>query len=725
MRLKLGLPKGRRLGMRAKLMVGLLVAMFPAFLLVVSGDLRRFADRRDAAWQESHAIAEAASALLQEQIEHAATLSRLVLAAGRSSGSVAAAPAIHLEEIRQAYPECLEVFLLGQDGQVLASAPAEPLPLIHPDALHRTTSTNLPVVSDVFLSGLDDRPVIQVLVPLRSGEQHAGAAGVTLDLRFWGSQLSRLTRKGTYDVAVYDRQGWVVHSTSDPELPWPQRDWADYAPVRKALQGEAVEIRDDYSAPNGHTYLGAAVAVPQHGWAITVWQHARESLGDPSNQMTRDLAVLAALTLAAIVAAVWIGSWFSSPVTRLAQHARGLGRGQLNERIELRTGDELEELAEALNNMARQIEERDRKLRNRTAELEAIITQSADGIAIHGPRGELQRLNPAGIRILGRSPGLGLSPAEQIEWFKIRTVSDTPIDPGDLPVAAALRGETRVAEELHIETEAGQERFVAFSASPLTDARGHVYGAVSIFRDMTHFHQAQQEKDDFVSVISHELKTPITSIKGYAQMLLRRAEERLADEKELKGLRIINDEVDRMVDLINQLLDVSRIEARRLELNLERVDLVALAADAVDRLQMTTTRHTLRLRAPQGPLWVQGDAMRLNQVFGNLIMNAIKYSPAGGPIEISLENQEGRAWVSVRDWGIGIAPEDQPHLFQRFYRGKRKSSSSLTGMGLGLYISRQIVERHGGDIVFYSQPGQGTTFLFWLLLSDGSQPPSA
>ena len=187
--------------------------------------------------------------------------------------------------------------------------------------------------------------------------------------------------------------------------------------------------------------------------------------------------------------------------------------------------------------------------------------------------------------------------------------------------------------------------------------------------------------------------------------------------EDLKGLRIINTEVDRIVDLVNQLLDVSRLETQRLQLNLEPVDLVALAQEAVERLQTTTDRHTLRLRAPEAPLWVEGDAMRLAQVLGNLITNAIKYSPNGGPVEITLESHEGRGWVSVRDWGVGIAPEDQAHLFRRFYRGSRRAGGTLGGMGLGLYISREIIQRHRGDIVFHSQPGQGTTFLFWLPLA--------
>ena len=710
-----------KLRIRAKLIVSFLVVTFPLSVLLIASDYRNYVDRQSAILETGQAVGQAAVGLVRAQLGQACDIARLALSVADSAGQPSAEAASRLNGLLANHPECRELFVLDSEGQVTAAAPTGRQPSIDSAALSQILSAQAPVVSDLFLTP-EQQPVVQVLVPAESAQGFAGAAGVTLDVQALGHELDRAAASGHFSITLCDRRAWSIYSTFDPNMPWEKRNFA-YPHIQQALAGQAAASRGVVSRLDQQVYLTIALPVPNVGWAVSVWQPSRDTLGRLRNQATTDLALLAALGLLGLLAAASVGSWFSHPVTRLAEHARALGRGQLNERIDMRTGDEFEDLATALNVMARQMEERDRRLRARTAELDAIITQSADGIAIHGAEGEMLRLNPAGARILGRLPGrVGLSLAEQALWFRMRTAAGQPIDPNDLPIAAALRGETRVAQELRIETETGQERFVAFSASPLSDARGRIYGAVSILRDMTATHQAQQEKDDFISVVSHELKTPITSIKGYAQMLLRRAEESGGDEKELKGLRIINDEVDRMVDLINQLLDVSRLEMRRLEFNWDRVNLTALVSDAVDRLQMTTNRHTLRLRAPEEPLWVRGDTMRLAQVLGNLIMKAIKYSPAGGPIEITLESQEGRAWVSVRDWGLGIALEDQPHMFQRFYRGTRRGSAPLSGMGLGLYISREIVQRHGGDIVFHSQPGQGSTFLFWLPLEGEARP---
>ncbi len=723
MRLKVRLPNWpwARLGVRAKLILSFLAVLVPAFLLLVLSDYQHYAERRASSLAHGCALGEAAATLLRTQIDGIAGGARLIFSSPEPDQQPADV-ARRLEEFVAAHPGCINAFLLDAGGQLVAAAPPGQNPVLDPGLVAQAASAPGPLLSDLFPCPPDSRPAVQVLVPGRSGDS-AGLVGLTLDAQAIGSQVDQLAQGTPFAITLCDRRGQGVYSTVDPNLPWDQRDWSVYAHIQEALGGQTATVERFVSHLDGQALSGAAVPVPEIGWVVSTQQPALDTLGYLRGQLPSQALPFVALAAFALLAAAVLQKGFTSPLTHLAEHARALGRGQLNERIEVHTGDQFEELAAALNSMAGQIEERDRRLRARSAELDAIITQSAEGIAIHGPEGELQRLNPAGARILGRPPGrLGLSLAEQVSWFRLLAASGGPIDPGDMPAAAALRGETRLSQELRVDAEDGQQRFVACSASPLSDARGRIYGAVSIFHDTTQAHEAEQEKDAFISLVSHELKTPITSIKGYAQMLLRRAEEASGNEKDLKGLRIINDEVDRMVDLINQLLDITRIETQRLQLNWNRIDLVAVTADAVDRLQMTTNRHTLRLRAPNEPVWVDGDAMRLAQVLGNLLINAIKYSPEGGPVEITVESQEGRGWVSVRDWGIGIASEDQAHIFQRFYRGGRRTAGTLSGMGLGLYISREIILRHQGDIVFHSQLGRGTTFLFWLPLAGAAEP---
>jgi signal transduction histidine kinase len=230
-------------------------------------------------------------------------------------------------------------------------------------------------------------------------------------------------------------------------------------------------------------------------------------------------------------------------------------------------------------------------------------------------------------------------------------------------------------------------------------------------------------KSQFLSMASHELKTPLTSISGYLQLTLKRAQRRLARghptadewEKEtqldIKDAEILNQQTRRLSRLVNELLDVSRIQTGRVEYRLDPVDLEELAQQVVARAQVTTTSHQLEVApAGKGDVVVEGDRDHIEQVLNNLVDNAVKYSPAGGTITVSFGEEAGKVAVCVKDEGLGISPEQQAAIFELFYRSPGAKTQHAGGMGLGLYISSEIVKRHGGEIRVESSPGSGSTF---------------
>ena len=220
-----------------------------------------------------------------------------------------------------------------------------------------------------------------------------------------------------------------------------------------------------------------------------------------------------------------------------------------------------------------------------------------------------------------------------------------------------------------------------------------------------------RQKDEFISITSHELKNPLASIKGYADLMLRRSARR-PDDPNRKGLEIIAQQVNRMTNLLDQLLDVSRIGRDSLQLDRRPADLAAIAARIVEEMRGTTEHHQLVLEIQGAPLIGSFDEARIGQVIANLLSNAIKYSPGGGPIVVRVQRlDEGRptALLTVRDQGIGIPAADRERLFERFFRASNVSSS-FAGMGLGLFITRGLVVRHGGRIWVESEEGRGTTF---------------
>lgn len=221
-----------------------------------------------------------------------------------------------------------------------------------------------------------------------------------------------------------------------------------------------------------------------------------------------------------------------------------------------------------------------------------------------------------------------------------------------------------------------------------------------------------RQKDEFISITAHELKNPMASIKGYADLMLRRMARNPGDPNR-KGLEIISQQINRMTSLLDQLLDVSRIGTNRLQIERRRTDLAAITTRIVEEMRGTTEQHELKLEVRDAPLVGDFDEARIGQVIGNLLSNAIKYSPNGGTIGVRVERApqggHAEAIISVADHGIGIPAEDRAHLFERFFRASN-AGALFAGMGLGLFITHGLVKHHGGRIWFESEEQQGTTF---------------
>lgn len=246
--------------------------------------------------------------------------------------------------------------------------------------------------------------------------------------------------------------------------------------------------------------------------------------------------------------------------------------------------------------------------------------------------------------------------------------------------------------------------------------------ALVVHQDVTALKEAERLKDEFIGMAAHELRTPVAVLKGYAQMLIRQTARGkgppLADWQ-MEALQSIDQATIRLVDLTEDLLDVTRLQAGRLQLTVESADLVALTRRVIARLQMTSEQHTLSLQTPLEHVLVMMDVHRMEQVLSNLITNAMKYSPQGGPVELTIHRcaEKKMAQVSIRDCGIGIPQAQQSRIFGRFVRAENANAYGITGTGLGLYLCREIVEQLGGQIWFESVEAQGSTFFLTLPLS--------
>jgi signal transduction histidine kinase len=347
--------------------------------------------------------------------------------------------------------------------------------------------------------------------------------------------------------------------------------------------------------------------------------------------------------------------------------------------------------------------------------MEAILANVADALVIIDARGCLVRLNSAARDLLSldeASVVLGQPLGEKWDHWPL----------GGRAVAEALRpvveqlqrsGQTHEVEVVLAEPA---QRTLSFRATPLHDADGELSGGLIVFRDLTGPRQEARVKDEMFSMASHDLKIPATVIKAQAQYLRRRFRTQDRQDADVaEGLTMIVNQADRLAGLINLMLERSRLEAGKLELDLAPTDLRGILVSMARALQTTTQTHVIEVNAPSGVIG-QWDARRIEEVVENLLSNAVKYSPAGGVIQVRLVADEASATVTVRDNGIGIAADQMPHLFERFYRGP--DIRQLEGTGLGLHICEAIVLAHGGRIWAESAgPGLGSTFAFTLPLS--------
>jgi PAS domain S-box-containing protein len=349
-------------------------------------------------------------------------------------------------------------------------------------------------------------------------------------------------------------------------------------------------------------------------------------------------------------------------------------------------------------------------------QLDAIIEHSADGVMILDPSLHIRVFN----RALSKMTGW---PAEEAigrpcyEVLALEKASGPDLCGADSP-AATFDGDKPLVVEGELTRPSGKRAVVSITYTPLYDEEGDLANVIANVVDITRFREAEEMKSTFVSVISHELKTPVSLIKGYASTLAREDAHWNAETLR-EGLQVIGEESDRLNGLIDNLLDASRIQAGGVRLEKSDINIPRLAQKVVDSFRHQTDKHTFTLDFPPDFPVVVADEERLRQVFNNLINNAIKYAPDGGEIRVGGWQEGDEVIVFVADQGIGIPEEEQDKLFQRFYRVDSSLRRKTQGAGLGLFLCRSIIEAHGGRIWLRSAPGKGATVFFSLPI-DGS-----
>ncbi len=415
------------------------------------------------------------------------------------------------------------------------------------------------------------------------------------------------------------------------------------------------------------------------------------------------IVLMAAIT---IYLAWRLRALISDPLVEITHSAVAIGEGKLDTHVAVvrNRNDEVGALALAVETMRTNLHGQFSELQRQNQRMDTIFSAMNDGVLLVDAGWKLRQYNTAALRLLGLEGG----PATWVD-HDVRTLGVAALAE---PLPSDLSSSRTV--ELHAVQEDSTHKHLRVIRRRLVGAAGRPAGFVAVLHDVTREKELDQVKNDFFSMVTHELKTPLTAIEGYTKLLLMGRPGPVNEEQE-RFLRTVTSQTDVLKGMIQDLLDMSRIAAGRLALSPETVDVAPLMARVVERFRPQAAHKELELllREPDGEdleLQVEADASRLEQVLGNLVTNAMKFTPAGGTITLGWTPGGGMLRASVTDTGKGIPQDALARVFDKFYQVEQGDTRSAGGAGLGLFICREIVAAHGGELSVSSQLGKGSVF---------------
>lgn len=512
------------------------------------------------------------------------------------------------------------------------------------------------------------------------------------------SDLVASSSAGTLDrVTIILPDGLVIaDNEADPTT---MENHANRPEVKSALSGQfGTDIRT--SATLGVRYLYVAVPVEENGQTIAIARLSISlaSLDTSVNQIRLFLLIFSSvIILISLLYSLFYAFRKNNPLARLTDTVEGVRQGQawnieLNQR-----NDEIGTLASSFFELTNQLNHQITDLKNERMKLAAILTNMTDGAILVNSEGIVTLINPAARHLFGFYEDIASSPRTLIEIVRAHEIVNV----------------------WNLCQQSNQQQTVSFE-TPINRDYLQVIGTrlkpslpeftLLLFQNLTTQRKLETVRRDFVSNVSHELRTPLASLKALTETLQQGA---LTDPPAAQRfLSQMDDEIDNLTQMVQELLELSRIESGKVPLQKKEITPFALIDPAVKRMTLQAQRSSLELlnASPETLPEIAVDSSRLQQVLVNLIHNAIKFTPPGGRIEVSAHAEEKFVIFSVQDSGIGIPPDDLARIFERFYKADRARTSG--GTGLGLSICRHLVEAHGGKIWAESRPGEGSTFFF-------------
>lgn len=416
------------------------------------------------------------------------------------------------------------------------------------------------------------------------------------------------------------------------------------------------------------------------------------------------LMLVSTAILSGALVALYYQRFYAKRLKNIQYVTKELAKGNFASRLNIYTKNELGDLSRSLNELALLFQQRLTEITNDKDKLTAILSSMVEGVIVVGVDGKLQHISPNFRQMLElRSPEAQNKLYWEIIWNQ--EINET--------IKEALKNKESLRKEIQIP----QDKFFSMQISPVLDSKANLISLVGVFHDITELKRLEKLRSEFVANVSHELKTPLTAIKGFVETLRTGAKD---DPKAAERfLEIIAKQTERLENLVDDLLILSSMESKDTRMNILPCELARIIQSVlqIQKGQIDKLGQHIEINIPSNLPKVLADASRIEQVFINLIDNAIKFTPSGGKITITAKKYNEFIQIDVADTGIGIASQHLPRLFERFYRVDISRTKGTGGTGLGLSIVKHITQAHQGKVSVISTPNQGSTFSIFLPIS--------
>ncbi|MFC4022905.1 ATP-binding protein [Oceanobacillus longus] len=515
-------------------------------------------------------------------------------------------------------------------------------------------------------------------------------------------EMTEMLKDPTSRIAIiYSEEDTWLSTSSDNDLVSEGDEWLESREeVNEVIENQS-KLQKQINLPEQDKEIIIVGSPTENGGAIFVFQ-SLDIINQTKAETTKLILLSAgiAIMLTAFFA-VFLSTRITSPLIKMREAAYDLTRGEFNTKVPVLTHDEIGELAVEFNRMGRQLKFHINALRQEKEQLSSIVSSMADGVVTLNRNGDILVINPPAQKYIDG-------------WYFENDVvmNESRKLPTELQEALkeVIDGEQAVLREISL-----QGRNFVMLMTPLYD-QSYVRGAVAVIRDMTEERRLDKLRKDFIANVSHELRTPISMLQGYSEAIV----DDIADTKEEKNelAKIIHEESLRMGRLVNELLDLARMESGQIHLNVETFGIESYIKRIVNKFKGLASDNEIDLTLTMNTDFsnTSFDPDRIEQVFTNLIDNAIRHTSKGGTVRVAVTNKPKEFYVEVNDSGSGIPEEDLPFIFERFYKAdkSRVRSKEKKGTGLGLAIAKNIIDAHKGTIQVKSKLNQGTTFSFKL-----------